>query len=307
MRMLAALLICLPAWGQNFSTQIEAGHTYQRSLFPDQTDSLLFQSVPNQEIVSIKIAPQTADELICRFYSPSGVFRRAFSTTLRTNPIFTFAAVEPGLWRLEISPRRPGTAPISYVVSGLQFSPLTLAEPRPSTAFQSPRLNAIRSSADVAAFWKEMEAATTPLIEPIPGSPDLRLLTFVWRGEPDTRSVYVAFKGCWEIEDCLLSQLRDTGIWYRSFHVDRRVRTTYRFAPNLPPPSRMSEGAMGALLQRDPLNPKAYGVIHDNPDEVLHRASRSSKCPTLRLNRGSCFIPTRHRERSRCANSQAGY
>jgi hypothetical protein len=131
-------------------------------------------------------------------------------------------------------------------------------EPSPSESFGSPRLRLIHSAADVAEFWKEMETAGTPLIETIPGEPDERLVTFVWRGSRDTRSVYVAFN--WEVGNRFLSQLRDTGIWYLSLRLDRRVRATFRFAPNLPP-SDVAGDAISVLLQRDPLNPKIHGVI----------------------------------------------
>jgi enterochelin esterase-like enzyme len=277
--MLLGLIVPLAVWGQNSSARIEPEHTYQRSVPIGRADVVQFQTVSPEQIVSLKIVPQTATELICRFYAPSGDFRRAFSTKLRANPTFTFFAAEPGNWRLEVSSPGTATDPAHYVLSDLRFHPLALAKPKPSGEFESPRLSAIHSPADVATFWNEMTAVGTPLIEKIPGEPDERLVTFVWRGSTETKSVYVAFN--WEVENRFLSPLRDTGIWYLSVRVDRRVRTEYRFAPNLPSPSRMGNDAVTVLLQRDPLNPKAYGwgLSRDNPDDPFHQGSSVLEMP----------------------------
>src|SRR5581483_8115712 len=279
MGMLLGLIVAQAMWGQNLSGRIEPGHIYQRSVPIGRTDVAHFQTVSPDQIVSLKIVPQTAAELICRFYAPSGDLRRGFSTKLRANPTFTFFAAEPGDWRFEVSSPGAATEPADYVLSDLRFHPLVLAEPKRSGEFESPRLSAIHSAADVARFWKEVEDAGTPLIEAIPGEPDERLVTFVWRGEPGTRSVYAAFN--WEVENRFLSPLRDTGVWYLSVRVDRRVRTVYRFAPNLPPTSRMADDALQVLLQRDPLNRKAYGwgLSRDNPDNPLYQGSSVLEMP----------------------------
>ena len=271
MAMLLVLFFTFALCAQDQPPRIEPAHTYQRSVPIGHADIVHFQTVSAEQIVSINIVPQTNDELVCRFYSPSGDFRRAFSTRIRANPTFTFYAAEPGDWRIEISSVGPTSSPPHYVLSDLRFHPLTLADPKPSGAFASPRLSAIQSSADVAKFWKEMEAVGTPLIETIPGDPDERLVTFVWRGSPETKTVFIQLN--WEVDNPFLSPLRDTGIWYLSVRVDRRVRTVYRFAPNLPPLSRMASDAQQVLLQRDPLNPKAYGAIPGNPDAPLHQGS----------------------------------
>jgi enterochelin esterase-like enzyme len=277
MRLLLVLLVSLPLFAQDLSTRIEPGHTYQRSVPIGQPDVVRFQILSAEQIVSLKIASQTDGELVCRFYAPSGEFRRAFSIKVHPNPTLKFFAAEAGDWRLEISSPAPVATPAPYVLSDLQFHPVTLAEPRPSDIFESPRLSTIHSPADVAAFWKEMQVVGTPLIEAIPGEPDERLVTFVWRGSPDTKSVYVQLN--WEVENRRLSQLRDTGVWYLSLRIDRRVRTMYQFAPNLPPPSRMAEDAVQVLLQRDPLNPKINGAIKGSPDNPLHQGQSVLEMP----------------------------
>src|SRR5262245_40344341 len=39
------------------------------------------------------------------------------------------------------------------------------------------------------AFWDKVKAEGTPLVEPIPGEPAYVLVTFLWRGRPDTKNV----------------------------------------------------------------------------------------------------------------------
>ncbi len=43
-----------------------------------------------------------------------------------------------------------------------------------------------------AAFWAEVEASGTPLIEPIAGDATHSLVTFLWRGEAETRQVLLS-------------------------------------------------------------------------------------------------------------------
>jgi hypothetical protein len=111
MRVLPLVLASVALWGQEFSTGIEPGHVYQRSVPIGQTDVIHFQVASTEQIVSLKLVPLTEGELICRFYAPAGEFRRAFSTKIRGNPTFTFFAAEAGDWRLEVSsPGRRGVA-----------------------------------------------------------------------------------------------------------------------------------------------------------------------------------------------------
>ncbi|HEY4575924.1 MAG TPA: hypothetical protein VIJ26_18230, partial [Thermoanaerobaculia bacterium] len=59
----------------------------------------------------------------------------------------------------------------------------------------SPRLNALRKEiatsgpAALERFWRRLAEEGTPLVEPVEGKANERLVTFVWRGGDETRNV----------------------------------------------------------------------------------------------------------------------
>ncbi len=81
----------------------------------------------------------------------------------------------------------------------------------------------------VAAFWQELDGSA-PLVEPIPGDGEHRLVNFVWRHSPEIESVGLfgnlpfAPSG-----NRLLMRLPGKDIWYRSLRVPANTRTTYGF------------------------------------------------------------------------------
>jgi enterochelin esterase-like enzyme len=119
-------------------------------------------------------------------------------------------------------------------------------------------------SGDTAAvnnFWGAVHRHGTPLVEEIPGEKNFSLLTFVWRGNDQTRNV-VIFDGVagFDAKDRML-HLEGTDVWYKTY----RVRNDARFAYNLSPNDSLQsfdevkgDQAMRdrlAMLQIDPLNP----------------------------------------------------
>jgi enterochelin esterase-like enzyme len=138
----------------------------------------------------------------------------------------------------------------------------------------SPRLNALRrrlhagDSTALDTFWREVAEEGTPLIEPIPGEDNHRLITFLWREEPgqELRNVVVgtianlAGPG---LENNLMDHLLGTDLWFRTYRVPSDLRLQYRLAPNdslVPLLSVKSEDkeARMANWQLDPLNRHPY-------------------------------------------------
>ena len=141
----------------------------------------------------------------------------------------------------------------------------------------SPRIQRLRREmesrgpAAVDLFWDEVEAATTPLVEAIPDDDTDVLVTFVWRGDLDTKSVRVwhdDMLGTTPAEAAML-RLGETNVWHKTFRLASALRFEYVFYPNdpelddepLPSPETYE-----VALRLDPLNPKRYLL----PDDGEH-------------------------------------
>jgi len=99
---------------------------------------------------------------------------------------------------------------------------------------ESPRLIALAArvrggdAAAVGKFWEEIAKQGTPLAEPVPGDGRLVRVTFLWRGDPGTRGVFLlgSLSG-----ETLLAHLDGTDVWFRSYTVRKDARFNYRLAP----------------------------------------------------------------------------
>jgi len=123
------------------------------------------------------------------------------------------------------------------------------------------------------AFWREVAASGTPLVEPVPAQPArtdatiarglnppdeaTRLVTFLWRGARDN----VRLLGSPSGEHDTLRHLPGSDVWYRSYVVPAATRISYLLAPDVPELD-LDDGARRrailATAQRDPLNPHAF-------------------------------------------------
>jgi enterochelin esterase-like enzyme len=105
---------------------------------------------------------------------------------------------------------------------------------------ESPRLATLAGeiasgNGAIASFWREVEEAGTPLIEPVEGAEDEYLVTFLWRSADDLDNVAVL--GPWltmEITDHFMTRLPGSDVWYRSYRGKAALRGAYRLAPNHP-------------------------------------------------------------------------
>jgi enterochelin esterase family protein len=85
--------------------------------------------------------------------------------------------------------------------------------------------------------WTQLTRRGLPLVERIPGDPENRWITFVWRprGRVTSPSVYTPIAN-FATRETALQPLGTTGVWYRSFRVSRRTRASYGFS-RLPTPA----------------------------------------------------------------------
>ncbi len=144
---------------------------------------------------------------------------------------------------------------------------------------ESPRLRSFlrrhgslgRRNPDQA--WNGLVGSGVPLVEPIPGNRRRLLVTFVWRppGRPSDCSVYSTVStatptGDWK-EGMRLCPLDRSGVWYRSFHLNRGTRFSYGFAPRAFPDPFNSKTWLRYQhqIRPDPENPRQL-VFPKDPD-----------------------------------------
>ena len=137
------------------------------------------------------------------------------------------------------------------------------AEPDSSSAIRSLRRQLDSETPQaLERFWKSVSGTGAPLIERIPDQPGFSYVTFLWRGNNQTRNV-VVFDGVagFDAKDQML-HLAGTDVWYKTY----RVRNDARFAYNLSPNDTLQsfDQIKGddemrkrlAMLHVDPLNPR---------------------------------------------------
>src|SRR5207244_4036146 len=79
----------------------------------------------------------------------------------------------------------------------------------------SPRLQKLKQQLAAGVhgatddFWAVLAREHTPLIEPVPGDPKHLLVTFIWRNQPQTKSV--------QVFGMEMTLLPNTDIWYVTF------------------------------------------------------------------------------------------
>jgi hypothetical protein len=106
-----------------------------------------------------------------------------------------FIADTPGTYRIEVT--TSGTQPVSYELTlnqvlslGERLNAKPWQDPNPSPRIDELRRQAASGNADINAFWKQVTAEGTPLVESIEKDPQHQLVTFLWRGTPTTRNVF---------------------------------------------------------------------------------------------------------------------
>ena len=109
--------------------------------------------------------------------------------------------------------------------------------PQSSVSPESPAILAL--SRQVAAghvtaaddFWALIARQHTPLIEPDSG--DCSLVTFLWRGDQQTKNVLVITPlALINFNDAMLQNLQGTDVWYKTYRMRNDARMSYRFAVN---------------------------------------------------------------------------
>lgn len=134
--------------------------------------------------------------------------------------------------------------------------------------FDSPRIAALAKDlksgnpAALTAFWEDLKGKA-PLVEPVNGDEQNLWVTFVWRGNGETKTVLLYGGMPWEGNQYKkpLQRLLDTDLWYRTEKLPRDSRFTYLFTVNLVEPKitdKDYESKFVKQTRRDSLNPRPY-------------------------------------------------
>jgi enterochelin esterase family protein len=130
-----------------------------------------------------------------------------------------------------------------------------------------PRIAALRErlgAGDKGAleeFWRDVGRTGTPLIEAAKDDPNQVIVTFLWRGDPNTEGVglLAPLQASPGMPKFPLSQLLHTDVWYKCWEMRDDLRFTYSFLPNRKP----DEEDVRQLVKLDPLNPHRMEVAYD--------------------------------------------
>ncbi len=196
---------------------------------------------------------------------------------------FDFVVDRAGKYRLEVAATDNAIAG-SYTITLEKIVSLAARLVSLKPAYESPRINALRTAvetgnlASVGTFWQQVEQAGAPIIEPLPGDDKNMLVTFLWKGTPDTRNVFVArlpYAGA-APDDYFMEHIGNTDVWYKTVATDRKTRFEYSLAPNVPRIRPVSQGmdndaiaVIAAAARTDPLNPKRWRVNAQSLDSPV--------------------------------------
>ena len=180
-----------------------------------------------------------------------------------------FVADTPGIYRIEVT--TSATQPVSYELTLSQvlslderLKPKPWQDPNPSPRIDALRRQAASGNADINAFWKQVTAEGTPLVESIAKDPQHQLVTFLWRGRSETRNVLPngSFKigGRYPL-DYVFHQIPFTDVWYLTVRLPTGARFTYGLSENDPLVFSGFQPERVATTQVDPLNPHRWGCV----------------------------------------------
>lgn len=163
-----------------------------------------------------------------------------------------------------------GTASGGYVLR-LDAEPVAsrMREVQPPAAEGPPGSRLTRLVSDLQngsrdaleSFWREVQGVG-PIVQDVPGNSREVDVTFVWRAIYDTRNVLLVW--CPRTEECYMSRLPGTDVWYKTVRLRRGSRVVYSFSPN------HRDDHRGATQQSDPLHTRY------SPDDPTYPYKRSS-------------------------------
>jgi enterochelin esterase-like enzyme len=272
------LLGSLPCWlAAASNVELAVGKAQEGALRTGEAQSYGL-SLGAGDFVEVGVEPHGA-ELVLIAYGPSGVKFRGAKFGPEEGK-FDFVTEAAGRYRLEVAPDEK-TKEGSFTLTVNKVVPLAERLAPSRVTYESPRIKTLRAAIEstqpgsVAAFWDEVKKKGTPLIERLADDEKNMLVTFIWKGTPETKNVlllWFPFTAQWP-DDYRFARLGDSDVWYKTVKVDKRKRFIYRLVSNAPDLQASQEPAGGDTLteiwagsQTDPLNGKRWAADPGDPD-----------------------------------------
>src|SRR5260370_9409435 len=147
---------------------------------------------------------------------------------------------------LEGTGSREGQPGMTAMINVKRVRELAIEDRIPRLVYEgsdrSPRILELRDSIQTRGpsageeFWNNIRECGRPLIEPIKGNDQSYLVTFLWQGSEQTRSVLL-LRGRFsqfQPENNLLSHIDATDVWFKTLKLARGSRFQYAFSENDP-------------------------------------------------------------------------
>lgn len=277
---LTLALFCLSSAASE--VELVLGKPQQGALAAGKTQSYVL-SLTAGDFVEVEIETRGA-EFAFIVYGPSGSKIRGFNIG-PDNAKVDFVTEATGPHRIEFAPSEK-TAEVTYSITVTKIVALKDRLAAAPTEYESPRIKALRATVEsgrqgsVEKFWDDVKKDGAPLMEPLQGDDHNMLVTFLWKGRPDTHNVLLLW---WPYtgqspDDYRMHHLGETDVWYKTLKIDTCKRFAYRLAINAPhlpvdlgllTPDLLS--LLDAATEPDPLNPKRWAVRGDDPDAPQHQ------------------------------------
>lgn len=167
---------------------------------------------------------------------------------------------------------------LALMLSGFAFSQELPIPKSPLMAKVEKDISDSKSGA-VETFWTFAKENGTPMVEKIDGDTDNSLVTFVWRGDAETKNVFLQSNiYTWVLPRRQLTNIANTDIWYLTAKVKNDARFTYQFSvndPRLAFPDPYDWFQIKVNYLNDPLdkNKFVYPKDEDDPNDYESEAS----------------------------------
>lgn len=220
------------------------------------------------DFVSGSISQQGRAQI--NLYLPGGSLLRRFpSPPADGKRQLSFVAEAAGMYRIELLAVGQ-SANYELVLNEVvavddRLKPESWRDPNPSPRIEALRKQVAAGEFNAETFWRQAAQEGTPVVEPSGTDGKFQLVTFLWRGGPETRNVLVtgSFRTSSRPDDTLMHRIGDSDIWYLTLKLPAGARFSYRLSPNDPLAFDGGPRAAqrSATVQADPLNSRRWGCL----------------------------------------------